>query len=131
MPARVDCSDIPDLAPILALTCTQARGKSVLTGVGRLRLKECDRLSATVELLTRLGARVSVSDNDDKLTVYGPARLHGGFEADARGDHRIVMLLAAAALICDAPITVHGADALNKSWPGFLATWRKLGGILS
>ncbi len=131
MPTRVDCSDIPDLAPILALTCTQARGKSVLTGVGRLRLKECDRLSATVELLTRLGARVSVSDNDDKLTVYGPARLHGGFEADARGDHRIVMLLAAAALICDAPITVHGADALNKSWPGFLATWRKLGGILS
>ena len=41
------------------------------------------------------------------------------------------MLLAAAALICDAPITVHGADALNKSWPGFLDTWRKLGGILS
>lgn len=43
MPTRVDCSDIPDLAPILALTCTQARGKSVLTGVGRLRLKECDQ----------------------------------------------------------------------------------------
>ena len=53
MPARIDCSDIPDLAPILALTCTQARGLSTLTGVSRLRLKECDRLLATQELLAR------------------------------------------------------------------------------
>lgn len=129
MPAQIDCSDIPDLAPILALTCTQAHGVSTLTGVSRLRLKECDRLSATEELLTQLGARVEVSADSDTLTVYGPARLKGGFEADARRDHRIVMLLAAAALICDKPITVHGVECIAKSWPGFLETYRSLGGI--
>lgn len=128
MPACIDCSDIPDLAPILALTCTQARGTSTLTGVSRLRLKECDRLLATQELLDQLGARAGVSPNGDTLTVYGPARLRGGFTADARGDHRVVMLLAAAALIADAPITVTGAECISKSWPGFLDTYRQLGG---
>ena len=71
MPARIDCSDIPDLAPILALTCTQARGVSTLTGVSRLRLKECDRLLATQELLARLGAKTDVSPDGDTLTVTG------------------------------------------------------------
>ena len=127
MPAQIDCSDIPDLAPILALTCTQAHGVSTLTGVSRLRLKECDRLAATRELLVQLGARVEA--DEDSLTVYGPVRLRGGFTADARGDHRMVMLLAAAALIADAPITVSGVECIAKSWPGFLDTYRQLGGI--
>ncbi|MCI6377205.1 MAG: hypothetical protein MR842_05550 [Clostridiales bacterium] len=127
MPARIDCSNIPDLAPILALTCTQAHGVSVLTGVSRLRLKECDRLAATQELLAQLGAQVE--SDGDSLTVHGPVRLRGGFEADARGDHRMVMLLAAAALIADAPITVSGVECIAKSWPGFLDAYRQLGGI--
>ena len=127
--ARIDCSDIPDLAPILALTCTQAHGVSTLTGVSRLRLKECDRLLATQELLAQLGAKTDVSPDGDTLTVYGPARLRGGFTADARGDHRMVMLLAAAALIADGPITVTGAECISKSWPGFVETYRQLGGI--
>lgn len=131
MPVRLDCSDIPDLAPILALTCTQARGTSTLSGVGRLRLKECDRLSATVGLLGKLGAHVKISADGDVLTVEGPTPLHGGFEADALHDHRMVMLLAVAALSCDAPITVRGADALHKSWPGFLDAYRALGGKIS
>jgi len=131
MPIKVDCSNIPDLAPILALTCTQASGKSVLLGVQRLRVKECDRLSATRELLTRLGAKVQLSADDDTLTVWGPCRLKGGFTANARGDHRVVMLLATAALLCDEPITVEGVESINKSWPGFFATYAALGGEIT
>lgn len=129
MPLTVDCENIPDLAPILALTCTQARGTSVLTGVKRLRAKECDRLKATQEILTRLGAKVEVAE--DTLTIHGPAKLRGGLTEDSRGDHRMVMLLAAGALIADAPITVTGAEAIDKSWPGFLETLKALGGEVS
>lgn len=125
----IDCSDIPDLAPILALVCSQADGVSTLTGVSRLRIKESDRLLATQELLDRLGVRTEVSDDSDTLRVYGPVQLKGGFEAEARSDHRLVMFLAAAALIADAPIIVHGVECLHKSWPGFLDTYRQLGGI--
>ena len=125
---ELDCSDIPDLAPILALTCSQARGVSTLRGVNRLRIKESDRLAATCELLAQLGVHTQVSEDGDTLFVHGPARLTGGFEADARGDHRLVMLLAAAALIATGPITVHGAQCIAKSWPGFVETYRQLGG---
>ena len=126
--AEIDCSDIPDLAPILALTCSQADGMSTLTGVSRLRIKESDRLLATQELLTRLGVRTEVSADSDTLRIWGPAQLKGGFEADARGDHRLVMFLVAAALIADAPITVHGVECISKSWPGFIQTYQQLGG---
>ena len=125
----IDCSDIPDLAPILALTCSQADGVSTLTGVSRLRIKESDRLAATTELLDKLGVRTEVSDDSDTLRVFGPVKLKGGFEADARGDHRLVMFLAAAALAADAPITVHGTECITKSWPGFIETYRQLGGV--
>ena len=124
----VDCTDIPDIAPILALTASQLRGTSVLRGVSRLRIKESDRLAATQELLARLGVTSDVSGDGDTLCVHGPAQLQGGFEADARNDHRLVMFLAAAALKCDEPITVHGVECINKSWPGFFDTYRKLGG---
>ena len=132
-PLALDCTDIPDIVPILALTCTQAKGTSVLTGVKRLRVKECDRLDATVGLLTRLGAKIQASGDSDTLTVegQGTATLCGGFTADARGDHRMVMLLATAALIADAPITVTGVNSLDKSWPGFLAAYQALGGMIS
>jgi len=125
---EMDCSDIPDLAPILALTCSQARGVSTLRGVSRLRIKESDRLAATCELLAQLGVHTQVSEDGNTLFVHGPARLTGGFEADARGDHRLVMLLAAAALRATGPITVHGAQCIAKSWPGFVETYRQLGG---
>jgi 3-phosphoshikimate 1-carboxyvinyltransferase len=128
LPLHVDCANIPDLAPMLALTCTQARGVSVLTGVSRLRVKECDRLAATQTLLTRLGAQVTVGDDGDSLHIEGPASLKGGLAADAHGDHRMVMLLATAALLCDGPVVVTGVESINKSWPGFLATYTALGG---
>ena len=124
----IDCSDIPDLAPILALTCSQADGISTLTGVSRLRIKESDRLLATQELLSQLGVQTEVSEDSDTLRVWGPVKLKGGFEADARGDHRLVMFLAAAALVADAPITVHGVECISKSWPGFIQTYQQLGG---
>ena len=126
--ATIDCSDIPDLAPILALTCSQAQGVSTLTGVSRLRIKESDRLQATQELLSQLGVATEITPDSDTLRVWGPVRLKGGFEADARGDHRLVMFLAAAALIAGAPITVHGAECISKSWPGFVQTYQQLGG---
>ena len=38
----------------------------------------------------------------------------------------MAMLLAVAGVIADAPITVHGVESLNKSWPGFLGSYEKL-----
>lgn len=129
-PIRINCDNIPDIAPIIALTCATIPGVSVLEGVARLRIKECDRLDATCALLSRMGVATEIASDGDTLIVHGGSPIRGGFEADVSTDHRMAMLLGAAALIADAPITVHGVDSLNKSWPGFLDTYAALGGSI-
>ena len=124
--AVLDMHDCPDIAPILALTCQLARGESRLTRCGRLRLKECDRLAATVNLLNRLGG--CAREEGDNMVIHGVESLRGGVTVDGCGDHRMVMLAAMAATVCREPVTVTGVEALNKSWPEFLQVYESLGG---
>ena len=122
----LDMSDCPDIAPILALVCQLAEGESRLTGCGRLRLKECDRLQATVELLNLMGGKARVVGND--MVISGVKQLRGGADIPDYNDHRMVMLAAIAALQAEKPITVAGTEALNKSWPEFINVYKQLGG---
>ncbi|MDD6724822.1 MAG: 3-phosphoshikimate 1-carboxyvinyltransferase, partial [Oscillospiraceae bacterium] len=51
-----------------------------------------------------------------------------GGEVDSFNDHRIVMAAAIAACICENPVIIHDAQAVNKSYPNFFEDYRKLGG---
>lgn len=124
--AELDMSDCPDIAPILALVCQLAEGESRLTGCGRLRIKECDRLAATVESLNLLGGDAKAEGND--IVIRGVKQLRGGVALPDYNDHRMVMLAAIAALKAQEPVRVAGTSALNKSWPEFLNVYRQLGG---
>ena len=124
--AVLDMADCPDIAPILALTCQLAEGESRLTGCGRLRLKECDRLAATVEVLNLLGGNARAEG--DAIVIQGVKELKGGVTLPDYNDHRMVMLGAAAASIAKEPVTVAGVEALNKSWPEFVSVYKDLGG---
>ena len=124
--ATLDMSGCPDIAPILALTCQLAVGESRLTGCARLRLKECDRLAATVEVLNLLGGNARAEDDD--IVITGVGKLQGGVTLPDYNDHRMVMLGAIAATIAQEPVTVQGVQALNKSWPEFINVYKQLGG---
>ncbi len=124
--ATLDMADCPDIAPMLALTCQLADGESRLTGCGRLRLKECDRLSATVEILNLLGGNARAEE--DTILISGVKKLKGGVTLPDYNDHRMVMLGAIAAAVAENPVTVTGVQALNKSWPEFINVYQKLGG---
>lgn len=124
--AVLDMSDCPDIAPILALVCQLAEGESRLTGCGRLRLKECDRLAATVEVLNLLGGNARAEG--DEIAIRGVKELKGGVTLPDYNDHRMVMLGATAATIAKEPVTVQGVQALNKSWPEFINVYKALGG---
>ena len=124
--AALDMSDCPDIAPILALTCQLAEGQSRLTGCGRLRIKECDRLAATVEILNLMGGNARAEGND--IVITGVKQLRGGVSIPDYNDHRMVMLAAIAAAKAEQPVTVAGTNALNKSWPEFLNVYTDLGG---
>lgn len=129
-PARLsgialDASDIPDLVPIIAVVAGAARGDTVISGVSRLRLKESDRICSVMALLGALG--VSAEEAGGVLTVHGRGRLEGG-TVDSFGDHRIVMAAAVAGSVARAPVTISGAQASDKSYPGFFDIFAALGG---
>ena len=125
--ASLDMSDCPDIAPILALVCQLTQGESRLNGCGRLRLKECDRLAATVETLNLLGGKAQAEG--DAIVITGVEKLRGDVTLPDNNDHRMVMLGAVAASVADMPVTVTGVEALNKSWPEFINVYTNLGGI--
>ncbi len=120
----LDMRDIPDLVPILAVAACGRRGRTALTGCGRLRLKESDRIASVRDMLRALGGRVAVVGDD--ILVDGTGSLAGG-TVDARGDHRIAMA-AAASSICENHVIIKGAQAVNKSYPAFFDDFRALGG---
>ena len=113
-------ANIPDLVPVIAATAALANGTTRISGAGRLRIKESDRLATTTAVLTALGA--DVRETDDGLVIVGKPALLGGF-VDAYGDHRIAMTAAVASLGCQAPVTIEGAQAVAKSYPTF---WEQL-----
>ncbi|MCI2058794.1 MAG: 3-phosphoshikimate 1-carboxyvinyltransferase [Oscillibacter sp.] len=123
--AEIDLSDCPDLLPPLAVMAANRRGETRFTHAARLRLKESDRLESTAALLRALGGRVSVLP--DGLLVHGGTPLSGG-TVDGAGDHRIVMAAAVAASACTGPVTILGAEAVDKSYPSFWDDYQKLGG---
>lgn len=124
LPICVSMEGIPDLLPILAVKAALADGKSEFVDAARLRLKESDRLRSVAEMLSALGGQVE--EHPDGLTIFG-GDLHGGI-VNAQNDHRLVMAAAIAALKCSEPVTILGAEAVNKSYPSFFVDYIALGG---
>lgn len=123
---EIDLRQIPDLAPILAVVAALSEGETLLTGGGRLRIKESDRISSVAAMLKALGGEVE--EGPDFLRITGRPCLRGG-EVDCAGDHRIAMAGAIAAACCEGEVLLLGADAADKSYPRFFEDYRRLGGI--
>lgn len=119
----ISAADIPDLVPILSVVAASSHG-AVFTDIGRLRLKESDRVASTAAMIEHLGGRAE--STDDTLTVYGTG-LTGG-TVDAVNDHRIAMSTAIAATVCKEPVTILGAQCVKKSYPHFWEEYAWLGG---
>ena len=123
----VSAEEVPALVdelPFFALAAGHARGESVVRGASELRVKETDRLQAVVEELRRVGAHIRATR--DGFSVRGvPARLRGGV-VDARGDHRIAMLGAVVGVSSREGVDLHGAEAVETSFPGFFDVLEQL-----
>ena len=123
--AVIDAAHTPDLVPVLAVAAAAKEGATFINAA-RLRIKETDRLETTAALINGLGGKAVIEN--DTLTVTGTG-LTGG-SVDATGDHRIAMAAAVAATVCAEPVTVHGAESVEKSYPAFWQDYKMLGGIL-
>lgn len=121
----IDCSDIPDLVPILTVLASFCDGISHITNAARLRIKESDRLSAISNALNSVGGKVK--ELEDGLEITGVEYLNGG-EIDTCNDHRIAMAMAIASIKCKDKLIIKGAECVQKSYPNFFEDYKSLGG---
>lgn len=122
---NIDASEFPDLVPVIALIASVANGTTVIHNAKRLRYKESDRLASTCHVLKALGA--NITETEDKLIIVGTKALHGAYEGDGYGDHRIIMMLAVSSLVTAGTVKIHEASAASKSFPNFFEVLHKLG----
>lgn len=94
VPARMDCTAIPDAAMTLAVMALYAEGPSRLEGIASWRVKETDRIAAMAAELRRVGA--GVVEGPDFIEITPPARWQAA-AIHTYDDHRMAMCLSLAA----------------------------------
>jgi 3-phosphoshikimate 1-carboxyvinyltransferase len=114
---RVDMGDMPDVVPTLAVVAAFAHGRTVIENIAHLRIKECDRLSAVVAELTKLGVKVEEQEATMIIHGEGGMGLHGAV-IETYEDHRMAMSLAVAGLRIPG-VQITGEECVAKSFPDF------------
>lgn len=116
-----------DEVPIIAVAAAMAEDETVIRDAAELRVKETDRISATVDWLVAAG--VEAEARDDGMAITGSGRIAGG-KYQSQDDHRIAMALGVAGLVSDEPITITEANCASISYPEFWDELESLGGIV-
>jgi 3-phosphoshikimate 1-carboxyvinyltransferase len=110
----------------MAVAACFASGTTRLLNVPQARLKECDRIAASVQELRKMGALVE--ELEDGLVIYRSQLT--GCEVHGYEDHRMVMALAIAGMAARGITTVDTAESASVTYPSFLKDMQGLGGNL-
>ncbi|WP_297461046.1 3-phosphoshikimate 1-carboxyvinyltransferase [Ferrovum sp.] len=113
-----------DEFPALFIAAACAEGRTVLRGAAELRVKESDRIQVMADGLRALGVCAEVLP--DGLIIEGGQGFGSG-TVESRGDHRIAMSFAMAALCARGPIEIRDCANVATSFPGFASLARAVG----
>lgn len=128
-----DCTDCPDLMPVLSAFAVYCEGITEIKGLSRLAGKESDRAASIIHLLSKAG--VAHSREGDVLHIEGMSLtrrlLSGSMPApgvyETFSDHRIVMAVMLLGLPA-ADIVPDDYVPLAKSMPRFRELWDSVTG---
>lgn len=122
---RVDLADMPDVALPFIVACCLREVPFRVSGLGTLRIKECDREEALVRELGKLG--FPLRREDEGVLAWDGERVPPvSLVIDSHGDHRVAMAFAAAGLVFPG-LVIRGAEVVDKSFPGF---WEEIAPLL-
>jgi 3-phosphoshikimate 1-carboxyvinyltransferase len=107
-----------DELPMLAALGPYTEQGVEIRDAAELRIKESDRIAVLADNLRRMGAQVE--ERPDGLRIEGrSARRLRGAEIDPRGDHRMAMAFAIAALGAEGGSVIRDSDCVAISYPNF------------
>ena len=109
-----------DELPAVFVAAACADGETVVSDAAELRVKESDRIAAMVDGLQALGIDAEARADGARISGVGAGNRFNGGRVDSRGDHRIAMSFAVAALRAAAPIQVLDCANVDTSFPGFV-----------
>ena len=113
-----------DEYPILAIAAAHASGTTIMRGIAEMRVKESDRISATVALLMANG--VETTEYEDGFAVKG-GPVAGGGTVTTHHDHRIAMSALVLGMNAVLPVTIDDGDMIATSFPTFFELMNGLG----
>ena len=120
-----DMGDMPDVVPTLAVLSAFRDGTTDIVNVAHLRVKESDRISATVEELRRIGCEADELPDGLRIRGQGGLGLRGA-EVQTYDDHRIAMAFALAGLR-NAEVRIEDPACVAKSFASFWDEIAQLG----
>lgn len=118
-----DATHCPDLFPALAVLAAGCSGKSIITGVHRLKNKESDRGVVLQNEFEKLGVKIELVG--DEMQIYG-GTLFKSTVVNSHNDHRIAMCMGVIGTLIENGITIQNAEAVTKSYPTF---WEELAAV--
>lgn len=122
-PFCYNLTNAPDIAQTIAVTCFGLGIGCHLTGLHTLKIKETDRLKALKTELSKLGAKIEVTNS--QLTLKPASNIHQHIAIDTYNDHRMAMAFAPLAL--KVPIIINDAGVVSKSYPDFWDDLKQVG----
>ena len=117
----INMNNMPDAVQTLAVIALFAEGETVIEGIGNLRIKETDRISALANELTRLGAGVEAGED---FLIIRPGDYKGA-EIETYDDHRMAMSFAVAGLKIPG-VRIKDPKCVEKSFPDFFQRFANL-----
>jgi len=119
----LDLKNAPDIAQTIAVTCFGLGIACSLTGLHTLKIKETDRLVALENELTKLGGKISITD--ESLDLEKSIQVNSNISIETYNDHRMAMAFAPLAL--KVPITILDANVVTKSYQEFWKDMQQIG----
>lgn len=116
-----DMGNMPDMVPTVGVLAAYRAGRTTITNVAHLRIKESNRLAAMAAELGKIG--IAASESPDGLIIDGGTPRAADIET--YNDHRIAMSFAVAGLVTPG-IQIADKKCVDKSFPDF---WRELAKI--
>ncbi len=121
-PVKANLSLLPDSAQTLSVISAFANGRSTLSGLFTLKIKETNRLLALKNELYKMGITSKIGKDFIQIEGGKP----NGAQINTYSDHRMAMSFAIAGTKIPG-IVIENPEVVSKSFPNFWESLSKLG----